>query len=78
MTERARACPCAPVTQNSEPPNQKKRHKKAKEQASLKEAFFGAALDDPLSPGGAVPDGMDEEQFLNSLTLTEILEWLNN
>ena len=74
---RARARPCAPVTQNSEPPNQKKRHKKAKaknDEAFFDEAFFEAPLEDYLAPSS---DGMDEEQLIHFKTLDEIVEWLS-
>ena len=74
---RARACPCAPVTQNSQPPNQKMRHQKAKAKKQaffedFSEDFFEAPLDDYLAPS---PDGMDE--LLHFKTLEEIVEWLD-
>ena len=63
------------MTQNSEPPNQKKRHKKAKEQASLEEkAFFEAPLEDYLAPSS---EGMDVKQLIHFKTLDEIVEWLD-
>ena len=76
MPVRARARPCAPVTQNSEPPNQKKRHKKAKaknDEAFFDEAFFQAPLKDYLAPSS---DGMDAEQLMFK-SLEEIVEWLD-
>ena len=74
---RARARPCALVTQNSQPPNQKKKHKKAKakEQAFSEDVFAPLeALEDYLAPS---PDGMDLEQLLHGKALNEILEWLD-